>query len=117
MRALDAEPRSVLRARRFVASTLQGWGYHEVTDTACLLTSELVTNAIVHAGTEVDVSVNRSDRHVRVEVRDHAGGTVRPRPASKGPNGRGLRLVASMSEAWGVERTGHGKAVWFSLPA
>src|SRR5262245_21532378 len=70
--AANFEPvgRSVATARSFVRDTLQGWGFGDVVDDAVVLTSELVTNAVVHAGTHADVLCLRSDDCVRIEVSD-----------------------------------------------
>ncbi len=54
--------RSVATARAFVRDTLQGWGYGDIVDDAVVLTSELVTNAVVHAGTAADVLCLRDGR-------------------------------------------------------
>ncbi|MEU1165801.1 hypothetical protein ABZ372_37320, partial [Streptomyces sp. NPDC005921] len=62
--------RSVATARSFVRDTLQGWGFADVVDDAVVLTSELVTNAVVHAGTHADVLCLRTDDGVRIEVAD-----------------------------------------------
>jgi hypothetical protein len=63
--------RSVATARGFVRDTLQGWGFTDVVDDAVVLTSELVTNAVVHAGTAADVLCLRYPAAVRIEVADH----------------------------------------------
>ncbi|WP_328806886.1 SpoIIE family protein phosphatase [Streptacidiphilus fuscans] len=62
--------RSVAAARAFVRDTLQGWGFGEVVDDAVVLVSELVTNAVVHAGTSAEVHCVRHTDSVRVEVAD-----------------------------------------------
>lgn len=82
-----------------------------------LLTSELVTNAICHAGTEFEVEVGRADGHVQVSVADSS--TAVPRLVDAPPeaqSGRGLFFVQQYSSDWGVESTSGGKRVWFSLP-
>ncbi|MEU1077889.1 MULTISPECIES: SpoIIE family protein phosphatase [unclassified Streptomyces] len=114
--------RSVATARAFVRDTLQGWGYADVVDDAVVLTSELVTNAVVHAGTAADVLCLRSEDGVRVEVADHYPEREVPLHASPaevaGPdreNGRGLLLCAAIASRWGVEYTPTRKHVWFQL--
>ena len=90
----------------------------EACDDAEMLVSELATNALLHANTQFEVMVLRTGDTVRVTVTD--GSTALPRRRSFGSEsttGRGLRLVASMSSAWGVEEQAGGKAVWFELPA
>ena len=115
--------RSVAAARAFVRDTLQGWGLTDIVDDAVVLTSELVTNAVVHAGTAADVLCLRDgDGSVRVEVADHYPDRGLPvqdlghhygDPDREG--GRGLLLCASLADRWGVEYTSTDKRVWFRL--
>jgi anti-sigma regulatory factor (Ser/Thr protein kinase) len=115
---LDLPPTtdSVPVARRFVRARL-GDGPADV-DTASLLVSEVVTNAILHARTTVTLTVEVDDQVVRITVRD--GSPVRPRLRSFAPTsatGRGLRLLDHLARRWGVDAdpaTG-GKVVWFEL--
>ncbi|MEU9864966.1 SpoIIE family protein phosphatase [Streptomyces sp. NPDC047971] len=117
----DPVGRSVATARAFVRDTLQGWGYAEIVDDAVVLTSELVTNAVIHAGTTADVLCLRSDDGVRVEVADRY--PEREIPLQSGrtlahpdrENGRGLLLCAALATRWGVEYTPTHKHVWFQL--
>lgn len=116
--ALAPLPASVGQARRFVREALAQWGRDELVDTAVLLVSELVTNAVLHARSEVTVTVSpRADR-VRVEVGDTGAGTpFLRRPSEAATTGRGLGLVQSCALAWGVQPQPLGKAVWFELAA
>ena len=103
-------------ARRYVEKQLVGVD-DEVRDNAILLVSELVSNALRHAGTAIDVEVRRGRRDVRVEVTD-GHERYRLRPGSADPeaeDGRGLLLVDRIATDWGVERRGKRKAVWFTL--
>ena len=117
----DPVGRSVATARAFVRDTLQGWGYTDVVDDAVVLTSELVTNAVVHAGTAADVLCLRTEDGVRVEVSDHYPEREIPLQGSgidAGPereSGRGLLLCAALASRWGVEYTPTHKHVWFQL--
>ncbi|MER6604953.1 SpoIIE family protein phosphatase [Streptomyces sp. NPDC000927] len=118
----DPVGRSVAAARAFVRDTLQGWGYTDVVDDAVVLTSELVTNAVVHAGTAADVLCLRTEDGVRIEVSDHYPEREvplrRPGPDHTGPdreNGRGLVLCAALADRWGVEYSPTHKHVWFQL--
>jgi PAS domain S-box-containing protein len=122
--AASFEPvgRSVASARSFVRDTLQGWGFADIVDDAVVLTSELVTNAVVHAGTAADVLCLRCDDGVRVEVADHYPEREVPlqgSPATMGSpdreGGRGLQLCAALAARWGVEYTSTHKNVWFQL--
>lgn len=114
--------RSVAVARAFVRDTLHGWGFADVVDDAVVLTSELVTNAVVHAGTAADVRCLRYETAVRVEVADHyperevpLQGRGRPHRDPDHEGGRGLLLCAALANRWGVEYTAAGKHVWFQL--
>ncbi|MGD1223811.1 SpoIIE family protein phosphatase [Streptomyces krungchingensis] len=122
--AASFEPvgRSVATARSFVRDTLQGWGFGDIVDDAVVLTSELVTNAVVHAGTSADVLCLRSDEGVRIEVADRYPEREIPLQAAAinmgSPDregGRGLQLCAALAGRWGVEYTPTHKQVWFQL--
>ncbi|MFF3334299.1 SpoIIE family protein phosphatase [Streptomyces sp. NPDC002888] len=122
--AASFEPvgRSVATARSFVRDTLQGWGFGDVVDDAVVLTSELVTNAVVHAGTHADVLCLRGDDGVRIEVADRYPEREIPLQGSAvtmgnldREGGRGLQLCAAIAGRWGVEYTPTHKQVWFQL--
>ncbi len=116
MTSLGPDPMSARLARQFVTSTLAEWNVSHLIDTATLLTSELVTNAVVHAGSRIELRLARQEDLVRFEVEDHGGGDPEPRqPALEEMSGRGLALVETLSNAWGVEPVDSGKAVWFEL--
>ena len=117
--ALDPLAEAVSAARRYVSDALGRLGRPDLVDAATLATSELVTNATVHARTRIVVTVERTRAGaIRVCVRDYSAGVPRQRHYGlDATTGRGLRLVQSMSSAWGVEKvddaTGNGKVVWF----
>ncbi|MCX4577895.1 SpoIIE family protein phosphatase [Streptomyces sp. NBC_01571] len=120
--SFDPVGRSVATARSFVRDTLQGWGFADIVDDAVVLTSELVTNAVVHAGTSADVLCLRSDGGVRIEVSDRYPEREIPLQASAvnmgSPDregGRGLQLCAALAGHWGVEYSPTRKQVWFQL--
>ncbi|MFE9309375.1 SpoIIE family protein phosphatase [Streptomyces sp. NPDC006706] len=120
--SFDPLGRSVATARSFVRDTLQGWGFGDIVDDAVVLTSELVTNAVVHAGTAADVLCLRSDDGVRIEVSDRYPERELPVQSSAinmgSPDregGRGLQLCAALAGRWGVEYTPTHKKVWFQL--
>ncbi|MFJ5561398.1 SpoIIE family protein phosphatase [Streptomyces sp. NPDC093250] len=122
--AANFEPlgRSVAGARSFVRDTLQGWGFGDIVDDAVVLTSELVTNAVVHAGTAADLLCLRSDDGVRIEVSDRYPEREIPlqgSPVDMGSpdreGGRGLQLCAALAGHWGVDYTPTHKTVWFQL--
>ncbi len=114
---LPATPRSVGQARRFVRTVLAEVGREAWTDSAALAVSELVTNAVLHAHTEVELTVGTGPACVRIEVRDDnpALPVVGNHPDLTAESGRGLLLVSTLADDWGVESTGDGKAVWFEL--
>jgi len=115
--SFDAEPSSVPAARRFAREVLSSRHCPEAAVEAVLLVlSELVTNAVIHARTEVEVVVVRRPGVVRVEVVDRAREHVRRRDAADDEQGgRGMALIDALTEAWGVEDRPAGKAVWFEV--
>ncbi len=103
-------------ARRFVTATLEGWGLDELTEVASLLVSELVSNALLHAGTDLDVHLRRSDGMVRVEVHDRSPRLPeRKYYSTMSVTGRGLVFVSELAQSWGFEPNDQGKLVWFEL--
>ena len=115
---LEPHPSSVSRARRLVSAALDDLGRAELADDAALAVSELVTNALVHAGTPIEVVVSQRNAEVVVEVVDD-----NPRLPSRRSHtelagtGRGLNLVENLTAAWGARERPPGKAVWFALGA
>jgi len=108
-------------ARRFIRSTLQGWGFDTLSETAELLVSEVVTNAVGHASSGGEVVITDAGPAIRVEVSDTGGGEVRQRSAQPDDvGGRGMAIVAALSSRWGVstEPTSTDqvvKTVWFEI--
>jgi anti-sigma regulatory factor (Ser/Thr protein kinase) len=101
-----------------VAATLAAWGDTQLVEAAALLVSELVTNAVTHAGSEVHVRIGHSTDYalLRVDVGDFSSEP----PALGGfdldaMSGRGLAIVEALSHRWGVEAHSSGKRVWFEL--
>ena len=115
---LVADKASAGHARRFVDEVLSRWHCQAVLDDVQLLVSELVTNAVVHADSDVEVAVRLLPDSVRIEVVDRApADALRPsRPPQDSESGRGLMLVETLASAWGVEPLETGKAVWFEVP-
>jgi anti-sigma regulatory factor (Ser/Thr protein kinase) len=115
-------PQSVGRARRFLAQHLDAWGLPHLTDSATVIVSELVTNAVRHAhppyGNLIATRFERLPSGVRIEVHDCSGSKPERREASaEEETGRGLALVDTLTGGqWGVsDRDGPGKAVWAHL--
>jgi anti-sigma regulatory factor (Ser/Thr protein kinase) len=104
----------VSAARQFVRDALSG----ESTETVAaaeLMTSELTANCVRHARTDFELTV-KSEGQIRIEVRDTGQGRPELRsPTEKDLSGRGLRIVDTLSDAWGVIATSSGKVVWFTL--
>jgi serine phosphatase RsbU (regulator of sigma subunit)/anti-sigma regulatory factor (Ser/Thr protein kinase) len=126
--AYRPEPAAVAAARKFVRETLQAWldarpaaPDTELVDDAVLLTSELVTNAVVHAGTQVQVTCKLAASAVEVVVRDSHPARMVPGPAhddsipAERTHGRGLLLPSALASAWGVSYGAEAKAVWFRM--
>jgi anti-sigma regulatory factor (Ser/Thr protein kinase) len=102
-------------ARAYCDGVLGSSGSEERSQAARLVVSELVTNAIVHAGTEIELNVVVKGDAIRIEVTDLGGGLPRSYDANGGSNGRGLPIVEALSCGWGVVELGAGKTVWCEL--
>lgn len=115
-RELPADPRSASEARRALTSALITSVDDAALDTLVLLTSELVTNVVAHAGTSCHLGVELLPDAVRVSVSDDSGVPLAPRQAgSDAESGRGLALVEGLSRSWGVVNRPTGKTVWFEV--
>lgn len=115
-RTFEPAPTSVSEARRFARDVLAEWGLDDLLDDVVLLTSELVTNAVTHAGTPMTVSVVREEDRLRIDVFDQHPTRVLPvganaRPGA-GEHGRGLLITSALATAWGVEYRRDHKRVW-----
>ncbi|EDY55440.2 MULTISPECIES: ATP-binding protein [Streptomyces] len=110
---------AVPETRRALRELLRHWGRPGRSEIAELLTSELVTNALVHTDHDAVVTATVGPRALRVEVRDFVARIPRVRVANADDHthGRGLALVQSLADAWGVRAHGVGKSVWFELDA
>ncbi|HEY4398557.1 MAG TPA: ATP-binding protein [Acidimicrobiia bacterium] len=108
---------SAASARRFVSAALRRWGCSDdFIELVLLLTSELVTNAYRHAGTETRVSVRLEDDCTHVEVRDVGRGEPELRAFDADRvDGRGLQIVDALADRWGYHSNDKGTAVWFEL--
>jgi anti-sigma regulatory factor (Ser/Thr protein kinase) len=125
---LAADAASVAGARRFVADGLKAWDEGHLTDAAELVTSELATNVVLHAGADfIYVSLERRGSGVRVSVEDDGPlgvDVVLARAHTNGDEsewseldatGRGLAIVGMVAGRWGVGETLRGKHVWAEL--
>ncbi len=117
-RRLPPVPASVPEARGLVRDLLRAAGRDDLEDTAALLVSEVVTNALLHAGTPILVAARLEERTLRVEVGDGSLHLPVPRRyASTAGTGRGLLMLEQLVDDWGVQRHSDGKTVWFTLSA
>ncbi|WP_371577263.1 ATP-binding protein [Streptomyces sp. NBC_01314] len=112
----DPRPTAAAQARAQVRRQLEGWGLLDQTDTAELLVSELVTNALVHAKSRLKLTLSASHGVLRCEVSDTDGRPPRVRRATRiSESGRGMFLVDALARRWGCHQDGPGKTVWFEL--
>lgn len=106
---------SVEAARTFVTETLAHCD-KEIIEIARLLTTELATNAVIHAQTAFDIRLSRHGSLVRVAISDDSAETPTMRPMRRSaPSGRGLLLLNALAAEWGVDTSPPGKIVWFQL--
>ena len=116
---LPRSPSSVAEARRFIAARAAAWSFSEpAREQLVLIGSELVTNAVLQARTELVLTLELRRDRVRISVRDHsqAPATLRHYRADA-LTGRGLGVVAALSDNWGVSAAADGKVVWAELAA
>lgn len=113
-------PRSVPLARRRLCETLAGWGLEGVVESASLVLSELLTNAVRHGrvpGREIETRFARLPGVLRIEVHDaSAKRPIMGLPGECAAGGWGLPMVDVLAAQWGVsDRCGSGKVVWAEL--
>ena len=117
--SLPADARSVRAARSVVRTVISESGLAESDDwaeRAALAVSELVTNAVVHAGTSIELRVLLSPTSLRVEIADHSTHAPTARThAITAVTGRGLHLVDSSVDRWDIETHADGKTIWFEI--
>ena len=102
--------------RRFVAATLEAWGLGRLEWDAALVVSELANNAVCHAASPFRVLVSRAPDGVRIGVQDAEPDEPRRREATRDAlGGRGMAIVAALSEDWGCDRLAEGKFTWADL--
>ena len=110
---IECDPKMVAVARRFVRDRLTSWEATDHLESALVISSELATNAVLHARTTFTLKVEVEGSSVRIEVYDE--NPRLPVMTSCPPDatsGRGLALVTALATAWGMENRDHGKVVW-----
>lgn len=113
---LAAVPESVRAAREAVSGVLRNHGHGDAVDTAVLLTSELVTNAVVHARSTVQLHAAVQSGVLRVEAHDRSPRQPVRRDATRDSvDHRGLVIVSALADRWGYTELAGGKYVWFEL--
>lgn len=114
---LPRELTSVRRARRLATAQLGEWNLQDLADTAELLVSELVTNALRHTRGPLRLNLYARGSHLRCEVEDtDSTGPVRRFVDADAEGGRGTELLDLLTEAWGSTPTATGKTMWFEIP-
>lgn len=121
-RSFSAEPASTRSARSFVLEAV-GDAPPDVLDAIAVMVGELTMNAVQHARTDFEVTVEQTGGGVRVKVTDSNASypAAGPMPAPGSSRGRGLPIVRSLADDWGLipAQHGPGKTIWFevSVPA
>ena len=112
---LPPDPQAPGRARRFARDVLADQS-DDVIDLIELLVSEVVTNAVLHARSDMRVTLTWRGDTFRVEVADHSPLLPAQRQFSElATTGRGIQLVEEIADSWGMVPTSSGKVVWFEL--
>ncbi|MFF4338790.1 SpoIIE family protein phosphatase [Kitasatospora sp. NPDC001540] len=116
----QADLARISELRGELRDALRRWGVPELIDTAELLSSELVTNAIRHTDRDAMFTARlyqeQGRARLRVEVEDESDlWPTRRTPGEQASSGRGLMLVEALADTWGVEPRGSGKRMWFEL--
>jgi anti-sigma regulatory factor (Ser/Thr protein kinase) len=111
------DPSAVPNTRHFAQAQLAAWEVDaDVAETAVLLATELVTNAVRHGRGRICLRMRRACHAMYVEVDDDGSALPDRRHAEDDDEGgRGLQLVEALSEAWGTRPLDHGKSVWCSM--
>jgi anti-sigma regulatory factor (Ser/Thr protein kinase) len=115
-RTFPLDPTSASAARRFVSDVLTQWRLEQLIHQATLMTSELVTNSVLHTSGELKLALFADGERLHVEVVDHSERLpALQNPDADAPGGRGLLIIEALAENWGVDARAVGKAVWFDV--
>jgi serine phosphatase RsbU (regulator of sigma subunit)/anti-sigma regulatory factor (Ser/Thr protein kinase) len=115
---VPAEPTGPSRVRQWMTARLREWSVPEpVVGAAILCTSELTTNALLHAGTPAQVRVDLTAERLLISVADTGtrGTVIRAHTDTMSSRGRGLGLIEDLSDSWGTDPTVRGTTVWFEM--
>lgn len=115
---VPAEPTAPSRVRHWMTAQLGEWRVPEaIVGAAVLCTSELTTNALLHAGTAARVEIDLSPERLLVSVADSGtrGTVTKAQTDTLSSRGRGLGLIEQLSDAWGTDPTVRGSTVWFEI--
>ncbi len=115
---LKSRPDAPVLARRFLCDTLADWGVADASGDLALLTSELVTNSVRHAHSDIALTIERRNGCLRVGVHDcSTSPPVLGDIEAAREGGWGLHIVERLAARWGLEPDGSGKTVWCEVPA
>ncbi|WP_030871614.1 SpoIIE family protein phosphatase [Streptomyces sp. NRRL S-37] len=110
------DPEALAETRRMIRTAVGAWGAGERADEIELVADEMITNVLMHTEGSATVTLRAltgGERRVRVEVEDSSSALPRRREAGEsGVSGRGLLLIETLTDVWGVEARGGGKCVW-----
>jgi anti-anti-sigma regulatory factor len=113
---LSPAPEATGEARGLVDRACARWRIGHLADTAALIVTELVANAVQHAGTPIRLGVTLGRRRLYISVRDGSPRPVRRTGADdEAESGRGLLIVEGLASAWGSTPMGAGKIVWATM--
>jgi anti-sigma regulatory factor (Ser/Thr protein kinase) len=116
---LPRNPSSVATARRFIEARVSAWSFpRRAGEQLVLIGSELVTNAVLHARTDLILTLELDDGRARISVKDQSRAPATLRHyRTDALTGRGLGVVAALSDRWGISAAADGKVVWAEVAA
>ena len=116
---LPRNPSSVATARRFIEARVSAWSFpRRAGEQLVLIGSELVTNAVLHARTDLTLTLELDDGRARISVKDQSQAPATLRHyRTDALTGRGLGVVAALSDSWGISAAADGKVVWAEVAA
>jgi anti-sigma regulatory factor (Ser/Thr protein kinase) len=116
---LPRDPSSAGAARRFIEARVSAWSFPQpAAEQLVLIGSELVTNAVLHARTDLTLTLELDDGRARISVKDQSKAPATLRHyRTDALTGRGLGVVASLSDSWGISAAADGKVVWAEVAA